>query len=61
MVQIGLAIMAIGLIAAGITALAGKEKPGKETSKPVAITLIVLGVAVIAFAFIGLPLLMPEL
>ena len=61
MIQIGLIIMAIGLLFAGIKALAGKEAPGKQTSKPVAITLVVLGVAVIAFALIGLPLLIQQL
>ena len=61
MFQIGISIMAVGLIAGGIYSLAGKEKPEKQTSPPVAIAMIVLGFAAIAFAFIVLPLLMPEL
>ncbi|XAL99760.1 hypothetical protein OT109_19540 [Phycisphaeraceae bacterium D3-23] len=57
MMQIGILVMSAGLIAGGVIALLGKEKPGKETSPGVAIAMIVLGVLLLGFAFIALPLL----
>jgi hypothetical protein len=58
MVQIGLSIMGLALIIGAVYALAGKEKPGKKTSPSVAVAMIVAGIVIIAFAFIGLPMLM---
>ena len=59
MIQIGLLVAALGavlFIAFGIFALAGLEKSEKKTSAPVAIGLIVFGIAnivLIAFLLAG--------
>lgn len=56
-VQIGLSLMGVGLILPAIQALSGEEKAKKKTPPSVAIAMIVVGVALIAFAFVFLPTL----
>jgi hypothetical protein len=57
MIQIGFFVMSASLIVSGIYALAGKEKPEKKTAASVAIAMIIIGVGLLIFGFVGLPML----
>lgn len=57
MVQIGLLVVAAGILFGGIQALRGKESSEKETPKAVAIAMIVVAALLAIFALFVLPVL----
>lgn len=58
MAQIGLAVLALGLLFLGVQGLRGvPDSTGKKTSKGVAVTCLVLAVGLLVFAFAVLPTL----
>lgn len=56
MAQIGLLVLAVGLLIVGIQGLRGvPDSTGKKTSKGVAITCIVLAVGLVVVALVVVP------
>lgn len=56
MAQIGLGVLALGLLFLGVQGLRGvPDSTGKKTSTGVAVTCIVLAVGLLVFAFAVLP------
>jgi hypothetical protein len=58
MIQIGFFVISASLIVCGIYALVGNELPEKKTAPSVAIAMIIIGVGLLIFAFVGLPMLL---
>jgi hypothetical protein len=54
-VQIGLLVLAVGLLLGGLWPLLGLEKSKKKTHPGVAVTMLVLAAALAVFALVVLP------
>jgi hypothetical protein len=62
MIQIGLLVIAAGMLWAGIQCLRGKpDRDGKKTSLGVSIASFVLAAVIAVFAVVGLPLVLNSL
>jgi hypothetical protein len=55
MAQLGLLVIAVGLFLGGLLPLLGLEKSKRKTHPGVAVTLLVLAVALAGFALVVLP------
>jgi hypothetical protein len=58
MIQIALVIIGLALLIGGIVALTRKEGTKRKTAPGVAVTMIVLGAAVLVFAIVGITYLL---